>query len=106
MRGRYGSHWTWDRDGLGQLENNRWYCIEQHARLNTPFKNDGVLRGWIDGQLAFTKTDVRMRDVGTLKIESVWLNVYFGGSWSARSEHHLYIDEVQISHDYIGPWHN
>jgi len=103
MKGRYGSNWTWDEEKRGYLQNNRWYCIEQYAKMNTPGKNDGILRGWVDGQPAFEKTDVRMRDVDTLRIEAVWLNVYLGGSWVARSDHHLYIDDVVIAHDYIGP---
>ena len=41
--------------------------------------------------------------VDTLKIETVWLNVYLGGSWTARSDHHLYIDNVVIARKYIGP---
>ena len=103
MKGRYGSNWIWDVEKRGYLENNRWYCIEQYVKMNTPGKNDGILRGWVDGQPAFEKTDVRMRDVNTLRIETVWLNVYLGGSWVARSDHHLYIDNVVIAHDYIGP---
>ena len=103
MRGRYGSHWVWEKDRLGYLENNRWYCIEQYAKMNTPGRNDGILRGWVDGRLAFEKRDIRMRDVDSLKIESVWLNVYLGGTWTSRSEHHLYIDNVVISRKYIGP---
>jgi len=103
MKGRYGSNWTWDEEKRGYLQNNRWYCIEQYAKMNTPGKNDGILRGWVDGQPAFEKTDVRMRDVDTLRIEAVWLNVYLGGSWVAKSDHHLYIDNVVIARDYIGP---
>jgi len=103
MPGIYGSHWVWEKDRLGYLENNRWYCIEQFARMNTPGKNDGVLRAWVDGRPAFEKTDLRMRDTAELKIESVWINLYLGGSWTAQSDHHLYIDEVAISRRYIGP---
>jgi len=103
MTGRYGSNWPWDRHGLGLLENNRWYLIEQHVKLNTPGKADGVLQAWVDGQLAFEKTDVRFRAVDTLKIESVWVNVYLGGTWSSESDHHLYIDDVAISRRPIGP---
>lgn len=62
-------------DDLGRLENNRWYAIEQYVKLNTSGRNDGILRGWVNGALAFEKTDVRMRDVDALKVESVWLNV-------------------------------
>jgi len=103
MKGQYGAEWVWEKDRLGYLENNRWYSIEQYAKMNTPGKNDGILRAWVDGRLAFEKTDLRMRDVETLKIETVWLNVYLGGNWTARSDHHLYIDQVVISRKYIGP---
>lgn len=103
MNGRYGSNWVWDRDRLGFLENNRWYSIEQYVKLNAPGKADGVLRGWIDGKLAFEKTDIRFRAVDTLKIEAVWVNVYLGGTWTAEQDHHLYLDEVVISHRPIGP---
>jgi len=103
MRGRYGSNWTWDKEKRGYLENNRWYCIEQYAKMNTPGKNDGILRAWVDGRPAFEKTDVRMRDIDTLRIEAIWLNLYLGGSWVAKSDHHLYIDNVVIARDYIGP---
>jgi len=103
MKGRYGSHWLWERDDRGRLENNRWYCVEQYARMNAPGENDGVLRGWVGGRLAFEKTDVRMRDTDALRIESVWLNVYLGGTWTATSEHHLYVDNVVIARRYVGP---
>ncbi|MEA3224861.1 MAG: hypothetical protein U9Q07_02840 [Planctomycetota bacterium] len=103
MRGRYGSGWTWEQEKRGYLANNRWYCIEQYAKMNTPGNNDGILRAWVDGKPAFEKTDIRMRDVDTLKIEAVWLNVYLGGTWTARSNHHLYIDNVAIARNYIGP---
>ena len=103
MRGQYGSEWLWDRQKQGWLENNRWYCIEQYAKMNTPGKNDGILRAWVDGLPAFEKTDIRMRDTDALKIEAVWLNVYLGGSWTARSDHHLYIDNVVIAKTPLGP---
>lgn len=103
MRGRYGSHWVWDKDRLGYLRKNRWYAIEQYVKMNTPGRNDGILRAWIDGKVAFEKTDVRFRDVPDLKIETVWLNVYQGGTKPARADQHVYIDDVAISHSYIGP---
>lgn len=102
MKGRYGDHWVWERNGFAGLENNRWYCIEQHARLNTPEKNDGILRGWVDGELVYEKSDIRMRDVDTLKIETVWLNLYYGGGWTAADDYHVYIDDVVISKHPIG----
>jgi hypothetical protein len=103
MKGRYGSAWIWEKDKLGYLENNRWYCIEQYVRMNTPGKNDGIMCGWVDGKLAFEKKDVRMRDVSDLKIERIWINIYHGGTWTAESDDHLFIDNVVIAKKYIGP---
>lgn len=85
------------------MENNRWYCVEQFVRLNKPGAADGILRGWVDGQLAFEKTDIRFRSVDTLKIEDVWINFYLGGTWTSEAEYHVCIDEVAISTSPIGP---
>ena len=52
---------------------------DQFARINTPGERDGILRGWVDGLLAFEKTDVQMRSVEGVRIESIWLDVYYGG---------------------------
>ena len=103
MKGQYGDNWLWDQDDLGFLENNRWYCIEQHAKLNTIGKSDGILRTWIDGKPAFEKTDVRMRNTPELKIQSIWINLYHGGKDPAASEDHVFIDNIVISKKYIGP---
>jgi hypothetical protein len=74
--------------------------------MNTPQKNDGILRGWVDGRLAFEKTDVRMRDVSDLKIQCIWVNLYHGGTWAADSDDHLFIDNIVIARRYIGPLAN
>jgi hypothetical protein len=102
MKGRYGTNWVWDKDGFPGLENNRWYCLEQQIKLNSPGRADGVMRGWVDEKLVFEKTDVRLRSVDTLKIESVWLNLYHGGTWTAETTQHVFIDEVVISSRPIG----
>ena len=102
MKGTYGDNWLWKDNGFPGLENNRWYCIEQHARMNTAGANDGVLRAWVDGVNVFDKSDVRMRDVDSLKIEMIWLNLYHGGKWTAETPDHLYIDDVVISRMPIG----
>ena len=105
MRGKYGEHWAFQP----RLEHGRWYCVEQYCKLNTPGsasqkgKNDGILRGWIDGQRAFEKTDIRFRDVDTLKIEQIWMNVYHGGTTPSPRDQHLYVDNVVVAKKYIGP---
>jgi hypothetical protein len=102
MAGHFGDGWEWMNAGLGLLFRNRWYCIEQYFKLNTPRINDGVFRGWIDDQLAFEKRDVRVRDLSSLKIQRVWMNVYFGGVAPTPEDMHLYIDNVVIARRKIG----
>jgi hypothetical protein len=103
MPGFYGDVWGWQRDYRGYLEKNRWYCLEQCVKLNRPDANDGVLRAWIDGRLAFEKTDLRYRTVDALKIEQVWLNIYHGGTQPSPRDQHAYLDEIVIARKYVGP---
>ncbi len=103
MKGTYGDGWGWHNDYRGFLENNRWYSIEQYLRMNTPGKKNGILRAWVDGRLAFEKTDIRFRHVDKLKIEQIWMNVYHGGTQPSPYDQHLFIDNVVIAKKYIGP---
>jgi hypothetical protein len=98
-----GEPWRWPFGRLGALENNRWYSIEQHFKVNTPGKRDGVLRAWVDGRLVFERKGIRVRDVPELKVEGVWFNVYHGGIAPSPRDMHLYIDNVVIAKRYIGP---
>ena len=103
MDGIYGDIDLWQRDYRGYFEKNRWYCVEQQLKMNTPGENDGVLRSWVDGRLAYERTNWRWRDVDSLKIERIWMNVYHGGTLPAAQDSHLYIDNVVIADQYIGP---
>jgi len=99
----YGDSWPWSKAGLGYLKRNRWYCIEQHVKMNTIGRKDGVLRVWVDGMLAFEKADILYRTINSLKIEKIWMNVYHGGTKPPGRDLHLYIDNVVIAKRYIGP---
>ena len=98
-----GDSFHWPLSRLAGLQRNRWYCIEQYLKLNKPGQKDGVFRAWIDGRLVFERTDLRLRDVPDLKIESVWFNVYHGGVTPPPRDMDLYIDNVVIAKNYIGP---
>lgn len=99
----YGSNWGWNLGSTGMLEKNRWYAIEQQVQLNSPDKANGVLRAWVDGRLVFERTELRFRSQDSLKIESVWMNVYHGGIVDAHKDLSLFIDNVVVARKYIGP---
>ncbi|MFT5446288.1 MAG: hypothetical protein ACI9DC_001452 [Gammaproteobacteria bacterium] len=103
MTDTYGDNWIWERQRRGVVAPARWYAIEQHVKLNTPGKPDGVARAWVDGRLAFEKSDVQFRTTDELKIERVWMNVYHGGTKPAPRDLTLFIDNVVVARQYIGP---
>lgn len=96
----WGDDFLWNASNA-TLAKNRWYEVEQYVKLNTPGQANGIMRAWVDGQLAFERTDLEFRSVSNLKIESVWFNVYLGGSITATYDQHLYIDDVKISRQFI-----
>jgi len=108
MEGNYGDNFVWvdawaDEGYGGVLDIDRWYCMETYVQLNTLGVNDGVIRGWVDGRLAYEKTDLRFRDVDSLKIERIWMNIYHGGTAASPYDQHAFIDHVVVAHSYIGP---
>ena len=111
QRGNYGDNWRWS---TVCLQHNRWYCIEQYARMNTvqgPFdqygngsgRRDGIVRAWVDGVPVFEKTDVRFRLNEGIKINEVWLNWYHGGRKPAAATHHWRMSNIVVARSYIGP---
>ena len=98
-----GELWGWGEGPSGLLENNRWYAVEQHVKLNVPGVSNGVVRAWIDGFQVMEKTGIRFRNIPDLKIENIWMDVYHGGMAVAPENMTLYIDNVVVSRSYIGP---
>ena len=97
-----GEHMMW----TPYLERNRWYRLEAHVKVNTISggrgNNDGILEGWIDDQLAFRRTNLRFRDVSNLRIESIWGNIYVGGSWVADRNMAIHFDNMVVARNRIG----
>lgn len=98
--------WPWTNGFLGVLEKNRWYCIEQHVRLNSPDASDGVFEAWVDGERAIARSNIDFRYDSGLRIQEIWLDIYHGGIAPAAREQHLYIDNVVVARRYIGPMVN
>jgi hypothetical protein len=97
----FGDEWDWNLS-TQLLDRNRWYCLEQHLKVNDPGFRDGVFQAWIDGTLAFNKHDVYLRDTPSIKIEKIWMNVYHGGTAKASEDLDLYIDNMVIARRRIG----
>ena len=67
---------------------------EQHLKLNTPGQGNGVLQVWVNDQLALSRTNLRLRDLPTIRIQEIWMNFYHGGTQPAPLAMHAYGDNV------------
>ncbi len=103
MEGTYGDIVLYTDGCRGILNKNKWYSVEQYVKMNSPGTNDGIIKAWIDGKLAYESDDWRFRTVDSLKIEQIWMNLYHGGTAVPPTDIHLYIDNVVIARSYIGP---
>jgi len=100
----YGESLLWaDGDLAGLIAIDRWVCIEQRLRMNTPGRFDGEFMVWVDGRLALSRTDLRLRDRDDVRIEEIWMNVFHGGTAAAVADMHAYVDQIVVARRYIGP---
>ncbi|MEQ8659672.1 MAG: DNRLRE domain-containing protein, partial [Gammaproteobacteria bacterium] len=83
----------------GVLEPERWYRIEIETAMNTPGAADGVIRGWVDGELSYEKTNMVFREPGhdLLHNRLAWLNVYKGGVHGNCSEGAVFLDQLVLA---------
>jgi hypothetical protein len=77
-----------------------WYCNEFMVRLNTVGQRDGVVAFWINGQLKGRWTNLFIRGIDSLKIDTVKLMLQ--NQHSERVNKKWY-DNVVIARSYIGP---
>jgi len=90
-----------------------WHCVERHLKLNSvdrakadPAVADGIEELWIDGQLSIRKQGVRFRRVPQLRITLFSLETYYHGlpaKFSRDRPIRVYIDNVVIARQYVGP---
>lgn len=101
--GQYGDQFTWDHgtrdDGsiVAHVMFGQWYRIDQHVKMNTPGERDGILRGWVDGELGLDESDMYFRDDTDVKIQRFWFNNFYGGGWTSPQEQSVYFDEFKMS---------
>lgn len=90
----YGDEMEWS---IG-AKSDQWHKIGQHVKMNTPGQNDGVVRGWVDDDLAFERDDLKFRADGheNIKIEDFWFNIYHGGGWTSPNDTAIYFNDLKI----------
>jgi hypothetical protein len=109
MVGYYGQHWAWTGKGdAGLSKLNEWVCIEGEVKVNTPGSKNGVLRTWVNGRLAFEKTDVFLRKKppykipGNLGIRKFWGTLHHGGTRPFGKNVRVWMDQTVVAKSRIG----
>jgi hypothetical protein len=101
--GNFGSYFVKRANFTPQV--NRWYSYELMVKANTPGARDGRVAIWIDGNLIADFQNLRLRDVNTLKINKVELDLYVKNNPSS-TDYFKYYDNVVVATSYIGPMTN
>jgi hypothetical protein len=82
-------------------ELGRWYCYEYMVKANTAGQRDGRITCWLDGRIVADFLNLRLRDVGTLKINRFSVGLFIAKN-SGR-ENTKWYDDVVAATSYIGP---
>ena len=89
-------------------QRGKWYCYEFMVRVNTPGKNDGELKWWVDGKLTADLPDLNFRSIPLLKINNA--SVILGANQTTQITTKWYDNivmaksyNVVIATKYIGP---
>lgn len=81
-----------------------WVDLETYVRMNThqngEANRDGVIRYWLDGELAYEREDLRFTTTDEQGIEYLGPRVRYGGSEVAPAEQSFCFDDHQIV---VGP---
>lgn len=105
----FGSNQYWDGasgstnggDANVYIERNRWYCMTQHIKLNDINQDNGVLEGWIDGNLVYSRSGVNFTNNPMFAyVKWLWIQTYHGGGPTSNQDFDVFYDCFQYS---IGP---
>jgi hypothetical protein len=91
-----------------------WYNIEYQIKMNTvsgaadslgnqEANYDGVLRVWVDGQLAYERTNLRWRRHPEMGAAGFVMDIWHGGTALPDVTMHCRFANVVIASEYIGP---
>ncbi len=91
-----------------KFKKGQWNQVEMYNKLNTPGKNDGIMRGWLNGKLAINITDNGdYRQIGEedINLNMIYLSTFFGGSdetFQPTQDLEAYFDDFIVSTTRIG----
>lgn len=83
-----------------RAQRNQWVSIKQHVKVNSQGKHDGVIEGWVDGKLVYSRDNYHFSNSSKHRmISKFWLDVYYGGGDTANSDQVVFFDQFNYSLD-------
>ena len=80
------------------LQDNRWYCIEYHVKMNTPNEANGVAEIWVDGAQTLGEYSIGQRDTAHANAAFTSLQIYRQGS----DNMYRYEDDMVVATTRVG----
>jgi hypothetical protein len=77
-----------------------WHTVQHRVRMNTVGSPDGVLQGWVDGELCLSEQTRQWRKVDTFAIDTLYFSTFFGGgdqSFAPSSAQTVDFDDLVVS---------
>ena len=115
--GLFGNEFTLDLQAAGgtsgvgrllstsgaNLQNNRWYKLTVHVKINTGSNTNGLAQVWLDDVLVINRNDVRFWNNATTFAPFSFCPVWGGYQGdTVPSTQYLYVDSLTISTTPIG----
>lgn len=105
QQGTYGDDLPWDLGGIERaFEPGRWHQVEHRIVMSSSpgpdGPRDGVIEGWLDGELALQRDDLRFRYADAFAVDALYFRTFFGGNdpdWAPSTDQEICFDDVVIA---------
>lgn len=85
--------------GMFRFETWKYYELSQEIILNTLWKEDGILRVYVDDIMVYEKTDMMYQKETQLSLDTIIFSTFFGGgdtSWATPVDTSITFKDFQI----------
>lgn len=89
-------------DDQVKLKKGEWNHIKMYFKLNTPGQPDGIMRGWLNDELAIDVTDnadMRTSSEGDIRLNCMYFSAFFGTSVPSPVNTYCYFDDLLVTKD-------
>jgi len=90
------SLWRWN----AKIIPWKTYLLTQRVKLNDIWKNNGTIEYYVDGELYFSKSNIKIRESSKIKIDSFIFATFFGwsnSSWETPVDTYSYFKDFLVT---------